>query len=98
MPLIFRSTKKGSYQATQKLKDNSKVIINAFDRENAGLIMRYVRTLIEPEFLIDYKDNNYPFVGSNLNRNLVETDLKAVYVKAYQGHLSTAPLWTKNLF
>ena len=84
---------KGKGQATLRLLDNSKVIVNANSKADAEVVLSYVyNTLIDVAFLPKFE-----FTYTELIGDIKQTQVKASYVKKFEGHRNIAPLWATRL-
>ncbi len=90
----FPDYMKGGNMASMRLTDNSQVIVNAGSEPEAQKILDYVSTLIDPDFI---PQSGLKTVYSKGVAEYAEVDVKAVYVKKFAGHKTTAPLWGRHI-
>lgn len=90
----FPSYMKGGNMASMRLSDNSQCIVNAVSEPEAQKVLDYVTTLIDPAFI---PDEGPKVVYSKGVAEYAEVDVKAVYVKKFAGHKTTAPLWGHHI-
>lgn len=88
---------KGTYQATHVLQDNTKIILNAKDKQQASTMMQYCLSLVEPSMIGSYPDPVNPFKGTEGATRAKVIEVKAVYIKMFQGSLDTPPIWATSL-
>ena len=93
-PFAFPDYKKGGNMASVRLIDNSQIIINAFSEGEAQRVIDYLITLIDPAYI---PSSGVKMIYSKNVAEYVEVEVRASYVKKFQGHKTTAPLWAKSL-
>jgi chromosome segregation ATPase len=91
----FPRYRKGNFQITYILKDNSKIIFNARSKTDGLALLSYLKSLVNPAFIDSLSE---PRITEGAGqRRLQIVDVKATYVKHFLGHRNTAPNWTKRL-
>jgi hypothetical protein len=90
----FPEYRKGGNMASLRLADNSQVIVNVFSEPEANKILDYITTLIDPDFIPEV---GLKMVYSQNVAEYAEVDIRAQYVKKYQGHRTAAPLWGQHI-
>ena len=84
--------KKGSWEGILTLKDNSKVFVNAFSKEEAENVIIQVKTILDPK----YTEGSFYKVGQRKGQPLKEINVKLVRVDYYaEGTKSQKPTWVK---
>ncbi len=93
-PFDFPTYTKGGNMASIRLTDNSQVIINAFSEAEAQRVFDYLESLIDPAFI---PSGGFRMVYSKNVADYAQVTVTASYVKRFQGHKTTTPLWTKRI-
>ncbi|GAX46293.1 hypothetical protein NIES4075_73140 [Tolypothrix sp. NIES-4075] len=87
------SYKKGSCEGILTLKDNSKVIVNAFDKEAVQKVLEEISKLIDPKMLT----GSFQKIGQRKGQNLKEITVELIRLDYYpQGAKDMKPKWIKN--
>ncbi|MEH2454488.1 hypothetical protein [Nostoc sp.] len=82
--------KKGNTEAILTLKDNSKVIVNAYDNDTANSLMEAIKPLIDPTYL----EGSFTKVGLRKGQALLEITVTAKEGRYFsQGLKNTKPDW-----
>ncbi|MEH2302863.1 MAG: hypothetical protein V7K88_28775 [Nostoc sp.] len=82
--------KKGNTEAILTLKDNSKVILNAYDNDTANSLMEAIKPLIDPTYL----EGSFTKVGLRKGQALLEITVTAKEGRYFsQGLKNTKPDW-----
>ncbi|AVH73821.1 hypothetical protein [Nostoc sp. 'Lobaria pulmonaria (5183) cyanobiont'] len=83
---------KGSWEGILTLKDNSKVFVNAFSKEEAEKVITQIKTIIDPK----YTEGSFYKVGQRKGQPLKEIKTQLVRVDYYaDGTKSKKPTWIK---
>ncbi|MEH2222595.1 hypothetical protein [Nostoc sp.] len=84
--------KKGSWEGILTLKDNSKVFVNAFSKEEAEQVITQAKTIIDDK----YTEGSFYKVGQRKGQPLKEINVKLVRVDYYaEGTKQKKPTWIK---
>jgi hypothetical protein len=85
--------KKGSWEGILTLKDNSKAIINAFDKDAAEAVLKEISKLINPKML----EGSFQKIGQRKGQKLKEIKVQAIRADYYpKGTQDMKPEWVKN--
>lgn len=85
---------KGNLLCTTTFGDNTKLIINALNKVEADKVLNGALLLMHP----DIRNNgNFRTTYSELGTSYEEVPVVASYIKKFDGHKNTAPLWAVSL-
>ena len=88
----FPQYKKGPVRGTWILPDNTRIVINGASEADCKKVFSYVSKLVDARYI-----NKAEVMFTKGRSNFSVRDVKAVYAKAFSGHRSQTPLWTKRL-
>ena len=88
----FPQYTKGPVSGALVLQDNTRVVVNGASEAECKKVLSYVRGLIDPRYTSSAKE---VFTKGGAKFSVVP--VKAVYIKAFEGHKNQAPLWSKSL-
>ncbi|MCV3213026.1 hypothetical protein OGM63_05705 [Plectonema radiosum NIES-515] len=89
----FQPYRKGSWEGILTLKDNSKVIINAFDKDGAESFLKEISKLINPKML----EGSFQKLGQRKGQKLKEITVQVIRADYYpEGSKDMKPKWVKN--
>ena len=85
---------KGGNLATVRLIDNSQIRLNVFSLLEAEKVIGYISTLLDPVYV---PEAGLSITYSENVANYAEVLVRAEYIKRFNGHKTTVPVWGRRI-